>query len=366
MRDVDSTNGGWAEQEDRDLRDSDSLNGGDGSYDRTWRDRLENDNLGFDGQAEQSKGGVGNSGGGSSSINGAINNVRNSLAANRNNTLTNNTLASGAQGLGEYQHSFDDVQAKSWRDTLNNIKAASKPVIDNMDKVVDAPNIAMQNQSQKDFAQRALDRAGYNALGGLVSDAINSNVKVDKLGTAFGLSVGGIAAGKSGDMLANYQANKSRESLSLDDKMAYDMHTNRLQDQFDAQYNSPGREMARNVVSGIGTVASLASGGYMAPAAAFANTALGLHHTVSSLKDMAKEHGLTAMQQSLDERDVRMAREAREREANRGKYGSDNVIQSKGILDAMHQRASNGSYDVGRSYNAIPTLSNLWKNVYIK
>lgn len=370
MRNVDSTNGGWAEQEDRDRRDNDRNSGNDGSYGRTWNDRLANNNWGFGGK---DRGGHSQSNQDTISsryngaISGAVNNVRSSIASTKYNSLTNNTLARVSQEANTvYQHNLDDAQAKTWQDTLNNIKEASRPAIVGMSQTANTPNVAMDKLAQRDFAQRSLTKSGLNAVGGFVSDMVNNSAKVDKLGTALGLSASGVIAGKLGDVVTDPKNNKTRDSLSLEDKMAYDMYTNRLQDQFDAEYNSRGREWGRNIVSGLGTVATLATGGWAAPASAFANTVTGLHQTVGSLKDMAAKNNLTEMQQVMNERDERMAQAAREREAEHGKFGGDPAQQKSGILNTMYQRATKGSSDHGRYLNAIPTLTNFWQNITIK
>lgn len=300
-----------------------------------------------------------------SRISGAVNNTRSILK--KHNTLTNNTLARVSQEAKPvYQHNLDEAQAKTWQDTLNNIKEANQPAIAGMSQTSNAPNVAMDKLAQRDFAQRALTKSGLNAVGGFVSDMVNNSVKVDKLGTALGLSAGGVMAGKLGDVVTDPKNNKTRDTLSLEDKMAYDMHTNRLQDRFDAEYNSRAREWGRNFVSGLGTVATLATGGWAAPASAFANTVTGLHQTVSSLKDMATRNNLTEIQQVMNERDERMAQAAREREAERGKFGGEPTQQKSGILNTMYQRATKGS-SVHEGYlNAIPTLTNLWKNITVK
>lgn len=306
-------------------------------------------------------------GGGRSAISGAVNNTRSSIGLSKHNSLTNNVLASIPQETKPaYQHKLDDVQAKTWQDTLNNIKEANRPAIAGMSQTTNVPNVAMDKLAQRDFAQRTLTKSGLNAVGGFVSDMVNNTAKVDKLGAALGLSASGVMAGKLGNVVTDPKNNKTRDSLSLEDKMAYDMYTNRLQDQFNAEYNSRGREWGRNIVSGLGAAATLATGGWAAPASAFANTVTGLHQTVGSLKDMAAKNNLTEMQQVMNERDERMAQAAREREAERGKFRGDPTQQKNGILNTMYQRATKGSSDHGSYFNAIPKLTNFWKNITIK
>ncbi|MBN6067405.1 hypothetical protein HYE54_01050 [Aggregatibacter actinomycetemcomitans] len=293
---------------------------------------------------------------GKSAISGAVNNTK-SAFAKRHNTLTNNALASISQ-----ETKPDKPYSKTWQDTLDHIKEVSRPVIEGMSQTTNAPNVAMEKMAQRNFAERALTRQGINAGMNFVSDALNNTVKADKIGTALGLDASGLMAGKLGDVVTSPERDKARENLSLEDKMAYDMHTNRLQDKFDAEYNSRGRQWGRGLVSGLGTAASLATGGAAAPAAALANTVTRLSHTVSSLKDMAKKNNLSEVQQYMDERDARMAKAAMEREDNRGKFGGENSQVNSGILNTMYRRAR----DRQSFINKIPTLTNYWKNVYVK
>lgn len=355
MRNVDSTNGGWAEQEDRDRRDNDRRNGGDGSYNRTWNDRLANNNLGFGGRDDNTQRSSGNSGffgRYNNAISGAVNNTRNSLGLNKHSSLTNNTLAQS--GL------INSPYADTWNSFIDGVKKESTLPTNTAQSSIDGK--AGANAAQKDLFDLTSRKHGFNAVGNMVKNAVDTVLPVRNIIETIGSVGASKALGNLGNIVNHFDdtKNKTINSLpSIDDKMMYNYEINKLENELSNKYNSTGNKWGRRVGGVAGGLLSFATG---VPIGSVINTGIENYQVNSALRDMAKHPGRETLQGLISARDERLAQAQKEREFNRNIAGDSE--NNKGILNTMYSRTK--QQDDEERIEGIPTLTNLWKNVYIK
>lgn len=342
MRNVDSTNGGWAEQEDRDRRDNDRNSGNDGSYGRTWNDRLANNNFGFGGK---DRGGHYQSNQDTISsryngaISGAVNNVRSSIASTKHNSLTNNTLAQvinpSASLKGPYSPNIDPNYSPNIFD---------KYAAENFQH---AKNIAAH-----DFIKDTNRTTALNAIGGMYSQPVAEGI-ISKA-TSPGKALMGVAAGaligKIGDAANAVAGQQSRDSLSKEGRAMYDGAYGTYTSQKNA-HRDDLEDKARGFIAG--AVDALTN-----PIGAFSSLN-SIYSDNKALIDTAKDFkDVSEFQSYMDGRQ------------NRGyqSLGDGSKEEPKGILRKMHEQAIQGvnSSRNQNLINAIPTLTNFWKNITIK
>lgn len=370
MGHVDSTNGGWAEQEDRDSRAADRNNGNDGSYNRTWNDRLANDRFGYGGlyneRTADTFGRYSSSSSARNSISGAVNNVRSSVASAKHNTLTNNALASPSVKVEDSYHRNvlkDTPYEDAFGKFLNNMRNSAPPANPSPSAAI---GINGRNLAQRDFLGLTERKEGLNTFGTVTSAMLGAAVPAKNAVQAVGKMVAGKALNNAGNIVNNVDdlRSKTLNSLSsIEDKMAYNYEMNKLEDELADRLNSPRNKLGRGLATAGSLVASFSLPGVGSIFGAGLNSGVKSYQTMSSIRDMAKEKNREALQQSLAERDARIEQAQRERELNRSmKNGGKSM---GGILDTMSARVNQNELDL-EPINAIPTLTNFWKNVYIK
>lgn len=269
-----------------------------------------------------------------SKISGAVNNTRSVLK--RHNTLTNNTLAQVYnKGKGPYSPNIDPNYTPNIFD---------KYAAENFQHA--------KNVAASDFISDTNRATALNAIGGIYSQPASEGI-VSKAASptraALGLAAGALMS-KAGDVVNGAVGQQSRGFLSKEGKAmydgAYDTYSN-----VKGAHRDDWEDRARGFAAGVADAITNPIGAFSTLNSIYSDNKA-LSDTASDFKDVAE------FQSYIDGR----------KNGSYSSLGDDSKDDSKGILKAMHSRAihSNESPRNQRLVNAVPALTNFWKNVYIK
>lgn len=291
-------------------------------------------------------------GGSRSAISGAVNNTRNSLGSNKHSSLTNNTLAQS--GL------INSPYADTWNNFIDGVKKEST-LPTNTAQSVNAGKVGA-SAAQRDLFDLTNRKQAFNGIGDMVKNVADTVMPASSAIETLGKAAAGKTLSNLGNIVNRFDDVKSKtiNSLpSIDDKMRYNYEMNKLEDELSDKYNSIGNKWARGVGSVTGGLLSFATG---SPVGAVVNNGIGNYQVNSALREMAKQPGRETLQGLISARDERIAQVQKEIELNRNMAG--NSENNKGILNTMYSRTK--QQDDEERIEGIPTLTNLWKNIYIK
>lgn len=360
MRSVDSTNGGWAEQEDRDLRESSRNDGGDGSsrYDRVWNDRLTNDKIGIEGR-DSTKSSSYNAGsaynyssqlGGRSAISRTIGEKYHSLASSQMTAAVpendQKTLTGGLFGKSYSNAPYSD------REDWDNVGFFTSD-----ERLRD---IAHHNAMEDKTKKYAGDTVG-NVVSTLMGDAgepVSKGAAIAQGITQLGVSKAGTIADKFKDK------EKILEKMTPSQRQAYRSNYHAAQNFYDEDMDSFGSRFAGGLATAAGVIGYAANPALGSFVGTGAKTIVdGLRHN-HALEHVAEKLNSPALKGEIANRKDAIARASKEDRERRAMDGS-NESYKPGILGSMQQRL-NPIKTENEDYNKIPQLINLWNNVSIR
>ena len=278
-------------------------------------------------------------GGGRSAISGAVNNTRSSIGSSKHNSLTNNTLAQVTNPSASVKGSYSPNIDPNYTPNIFDKYAA--------ENFQHAKNIAAH-----DFIKDTNRTTALNAIGGMYSQPVAEGI-ISKA-TSPGKALMGVAAGaligKIGDAANAVAGQQSRDSLSKEGRAMYDGAYGTYTSQKNA-HRDDLEDKARGFIAGAVDALTNPIGAFSSLNSIYSDNKA-LIDTATVFKDVSE------FQSYMDGRQ------------NRGyqSLGDGSKEEPKGILGVMHKRANQSvnSSNNQRLINAIPTLTNFWKNITIK
>ena len=287
-------------------------------------------------------------GGGRSAISGAVNNTRSSIGSSKHNSLTNNALAqvtnSSASVKGPYSPNIDSNYTPNIFD---------KYATENFQHV--------QNIAARDFRVDANRATVGNAIGGMYSQPVTESIvsKATSPGkAALGLAAGALM-GKVGDVANSVVGQQNRSALSKAGQAMYDGAYQAFSGRKDA-HRDDLEDNVRGVVAGVLDAFTNPIGAFSTMNSIYSENKA-LMDTIEDFKDVPE------FQSYKDGRSAASAKARAERKANRSTFGNGESQIKSGILNTMYKRATGVNSSRNQNLiNAIPTLTNFWKNITIK
>lgn len=338
---VDSTNGGWAEQEDRDRRERSRHDGSDGwSYDRVWNERL-------------SSGGSSSGGysiGGNSLISRTISEKYKNMAAKSLSSASITDEDRKSLTEGEFGKSYSDnncLSREEWSDVSSD------------QRIRDLADYDEYVARQKEKDGNAFGRAVANVL------SANPSESLVEAGLKEGL---GLVLSKAGTIRDKFtDKNPTLNNLTPTQRDFYEARRKEFRNAFNESMDSAWSRGKSGLATIGGIAAGALTGGMAAPTVGAAlGTIADNSRYNTAMEYTANKLNSPVLHREIEKRNAAMREAAKARREMKALNGNSEPA-SKGILGTMHERLNTPAPTAEPvDYNEIPRLFNLWNNISIR
>lgn len=343
-RAVDSTTGGWAEEEDRVRRESSRHDGGE-SYNRTWNERV-------------SGGGYGES-----SRSGSFGNSVISQSVNSHYSKSNKSLSP----VGDVQENAKTLTGGIFGKSYSNNQYSPREDWDNV-------SFFTSEQRLRDIADHdeAVSRQNIhdgNAVGRAVSNVVSSVAPFESVKGAIGTMAGGAIISKGGTIRDKLNGrNPALEHLTPQQRNIYESRRRDARNAFDESMDSLGSRAKSGAATAVTafTNAIPGVGQMLSPVVGLASSTIANNSRYNSaMEHVANKLDSPAFRDVINKRNEAMRRSWKERVEMKTLNGNSEPIQN-GILGTMNQRLNTTKTDENDKTYGIPQLFNYWNNITIE